>query len=259
MADKTCFVIAPIGNPDSKTRKRSDQVFKHVISPAATECGYGPIRADQIAEPGLITTQVIQYVVDSPLVIADLTERNPNVFYELALRHAIRKPFVQLIKAGEQIPFDVAGTRTITFDHQDLDSAEEAKSEIIRQIKFLEDSSSEIQTPISVSLDLQLLRESENPEHRSFADILSSLAGISRTLSSLEQRIGRQPSIPETLIDELVATSQRLAMMGDEVVTMEKLKHYAQGGQMLDVFQRMRQTTTQLRTLINTLAELRQN
>jgi hypothetical protein len=87
---KVCFVIAPIGTEGSDVRVRSDQVLKHIITPAARECGYEPIRADQISEPGLITSQVIQHIVQDPLVIADLTGRNPNVFYELAVRHAIK-------------------------------------------------------------------------------------------------------------------------------------------------------------------------
>ena len=103
----------------------------------------------------MITSQVIQHIVDDPLVIADLTDRNPNVFYELAIRHMLRKPLVQLIMKGEQIPFDVAGTRTIHVNHRDLDSVEEAKTEIGAQVKSLEENSSEIESPISVSLDLQ--------------------------------------------------------------------------------------------------------
>lgn len=120
MEEKNCFVIAPIGELDSDTRKRSDQILKHIIKPAVSSCGYKAIRADEIDKPGIITSQVIQRVVNDPLVIADLTERNPNVFYELAIRHAIRKPLVQLIQKGERIPFDVAGTRTIQVDHTDL-------------------------------------------------------------------------------------------------------------------------------------------
>ncbi len=45
--EKTCFVIAPIGEPESDTRKRSDQILKHSISPAAKECGYKALCADQ--------------------------------------------------------------------------------------------------------------------------------------------------------------------------------------------------------------------
>lgn len=195
--DKICFVIAPIGEEGSETRKRSDQILKHVIKPAAADCGYKAIRADEISEPGIITSQVIQHIVDDPLIIADLTERNPNVFYELALRHALKKPLVQIIKKGEQIPFDVAGMRTISVDHQDLDSVEEARNEITAQIKAVENKSPEqIETPISVSLELQLLRQSDNPEQRSLADLLSAVSELRSGLDNIEKKM----SSPESLL-----------------------------------------------------------
>lgn len=196
MATKTCFVIAPIGEAGSDIRKRSDQVLKHVIVPAVETCGYIALRADQISEPGMITSQVIQHIVDDPLVIADLTGWNPNVFYELAIRHALRKPLIQMIKRGEQIPFDVAGTRTIYVDHKDLDSVEEAKEEIGKQIKALERDPANIETPISVSLDLQLLRQSENPEQRSLGDLLAVITELRSGLTNLEKRLDN----PETII-----------------------------------------------------------
>lgn len=195
MTSKTCFVIAPIGTPDSEERRRSDQVLRHVIGPAVREKGYEPVRADQIAEPGLITSQVIQHVVDDPLVIADLTGRNPNVFYELALRHAIRKPLVQLIKKGEQIPFDVAAMRTISVDHHDLDSVEEAKREIVKQIEAAEAPDGKLETPISVALDLQSLRQSDDPERRSLAEALATLSEIRTGLASIDKKIDRMHGI----------------------------------------------------------------
>ena len=188
--DKSCFVISPIGEQDSDTRKRADQILKHVIKPAVTECGYAAVRADEIDKPGIITSQVIQHVVTDPLVVADLTERNPNVFYELALRHALRKPLVQLIKKGERIPFDVAGTRTIQVDHHDLDSVESARREIVNQIRALEAAPGEMETPISVSLDLQILRQSEKPEERSLADLVSLVSELRSGIAKLETKIG---------------------------------------------------------------------
>jgi len=203
--EKPCFVIAPIGEPESDTRKRSDQILKHIITPAAKGCGYKTVRADQISEPGIITSQVIQHIVDDPLVIADLTGRNPNVFYELAIRHAIKKPLVQTIKKGEAIPFDVAGTRTVHVDHHDLDSVEEAKEEITKQIKAAEKDAGEVDTPISVALDLQLLRQSDNPEQRSLADLVSAISELRVGISSIEKRLS-DPSmlIPQDYLDFIV-------------------------------------------------------
>lgn len=212
--EKLCFVIAPIGDPDSETRKRSDQVLKHVIRPAATSCGYKAVRADEIDKPGMITSQVIQHVVNDALVVADLTERNPNVFYELAIRHALRKPLVQIIRKGEAIPFDVAGTRTIYVDHKDLDSVEAAKNEIVEQIKALEKDSSDIETPISVSLDLQLLRQSEKPEERSLADLVAAVVDLRASLSKVELRIGTKDQ--EGLLGEIQTELRALPSRLDE-------------------------------------------
>jgi hypothetical protein len=186
---KECFVISPIGEEDSETRKRSDQVLRHIIRPAVEECGYKAIRADEIDKPGIITSQVIQHVVGDPLVVADLSETNPNVFYELAIRHAIKKPLVQIIQKGERIPFDVAGTRTIHFDHKDLDSVDEAKKGIVEQIKSLEKKPEDIETPISLSLDLQVLRQSEDPEDRSLAEIVASINSMRSIVAKLEDKI----------------------------------------------------------------------
>ena len=173
----------------------------------------------------MITSQVIQHVVDDPLVIADLTERNPNVFYELAIRHVIRKPLVQLIMKGEQIPFDVAGSRTIHVDHRDLDSVEEAKNEIIAQIQSLESDSSTLETPISVSLDLQLLRQSDNPEQRSLADVLSVISELRTAVGGLEKRLESPESLlpPQYLrfiIDELRPKSRRSR---EKIIEMQHL------------------------------------
>lgn len=193
---KECFVIAPIGDEESETRKRSDKILDYIIVPAVAECGYKATRADKISEPGMITSQVIQHIVDDPLVIADLTGRNPNVFYELAIRHALRKPFIQIIEKGEQIPFDVAGTRTIYVNHQDLASAEEAKKAIVAQINSLEADSSKLETPISVSLDLQFLRRSDDPEQRSLADVLSVVTEVRNTVVGLKEKL----DVPQLII-----------------------------------------------------------
>ena len=184
---KTCFVIAPIGEPQSNTRDRSDKVLAHVIGPAVTECGYQAVRADKISEPGLITSQVLQRVIDDDIVIADLTEHNPNVFYELAIRHATEKPYIQIMEEGEQLPFDVATMRVIFFDHRDLNSVAEAKKSIISQIRNTK--STPVQTPVTMSLALKALRQSDNPKDRSLADLVSATADIRNDIGKLDEKL----------------------------------------------------------------------
>jgi DNA-binding protein Fis len=133
-----CFVIAPIGPKDSEIRKRSDKVLKHIFRKALAE-KYDVIRGDEIDEPGMITSQVLRAVQESALVVADLTGHNPNVLYELAVRHAIEKPVIHVIEPKlSKIPFDIAGFRTIEFDLTDPDSIESAVEQLKKQTEQAE-------------------------------------------------------------------------------------------------------------------------
>lgn len=116
----TCFVISPIGQEDSVERQHADLILSAFIEPALAELGLVAVRADKISKPGLITGQIIDHLVRAKLVIADLSFGNPNVFYELALRHATRRPVVQIIRRGDALPFDVGQYRTVVIDMTDI-------------------------------------------------------------------------------------------------------------------------------------------
>ena len=109
MKEKICFVISPIGDKDSDIRKHADAFLKLLVEPALGEFGFNVVRADQIATSSVITNDIVEYVQQSELCLVDLTFHNPNVFYECGRRHENGKPTIQLIKNGEQLPFDVAG------------------------------------------------------------------------------------------------------------------------------------------------------
>ncbi len=135
---KSCFIVSPIGEHGTETRKRSDQILRYIIRPTLEQNGYATVRADEISNPGLITTQILNHLAQDDLVVADLTGHNPNVYYELGIRHAIGKPIIHLIEKGEEIPFDLASFRTIIIDHRDLDSVENAKVSLERAVLALE-------------------------------------------------------------------------------------------------------------------------
>jgi len=127
---KSCFVVCPIGNEDSPQRKRSDTVLKHIIDPVCKELDFKVIRVDQINSVDKIDNTIIEHLQSSDLVIADMTEHNPNAFYEIGFRHALNKPLIPIKEEETSIPFDLANLRTITYVTNDLDKVDNAKKRL---------------------------------------------------------------------------------------------------------------------------------
>ena len=100
---KKCFVITPIGNEGSDIRKKAEGVISAVIEPVMEELDYEAFIPHKMTNPGSITSQVIQHIIEDDLVIANLTGLNANVMYELAVRHAIRKPIVCIAENGTKL------------------------------------------------------------------------------------------------------------------------------------------------------------
>ena len=100
-----------------------------------------------------------------------------------------------------------------------MDSVEEAKNEIIRQIKVVERDTSEVDTPISVALDLQILRQSENPERRSIADLISTITELRTDLIKIEQTINSPESLfPPEYMNYIMKKQSKRADFPDEII-----------------------------------------
>ncbi len=115
--EKKCFIIAPIGPDASDTRRATDGLVAVVLKPLLESMGYETFIAHEIAAAGSITRQVIEHILEDDLVIANLTELNPNVMYELAVRHCVGKAVVVIAHAGTVLPFDIAVERTVFFQN----------------------------------------------------------------------------------------------------------------------------------------------
>jgi hypothetical protein len=91
--------------------------------------------------------------LDDELVVADLTGKNPNVYYEMAIRHVVQKPIFLIREVSETIPLDVAHMRTIDVDYRYIDSMDKCRDNIVKQIEEIENHPDEIiETPITVTL-----------------------------------------------------------------------------------------------------------
>jgi hypothetical protein len=131
---KKCFIISPLGSENSEIRRKADGIIKSVFEPVLDELGFESIAPHEISESGSITRQVIEHLLDDDLVIANLTTLNPNVMYELAVRHAKRLPVVVVAEKPIDLPFDIATERTLLYDN-DMAGVEELKPKLKQAIK----------------------------------------------------------------------------------------------------------------------------
>jgi hypothetical protein len=114
-----CFVLMPFGKkalPCGATID-FDSVYAHLIAPAVRKAGMEPLRADEEVSGGVIQKRMYEQLILCDFAVADLTDANANVFYELGLRHGIRPATTVLLFAGaERMPLDVAPLRAMPYE-----------------------------------------------------------------------------------------------------------------------------------------------
>jgi len=94
-----------------------NSLFADVIKPVSESMGFEIIRADNIYKPGIILNDIIQEIVESDIIIGEITPENANVFYELGYAHALEKTTILLAEKDKKLPFDIAGRRCIFYDN----------------------------------------------------------------------------------------------------------------------------------------------
>jgi len=199
--EKTVFFITPIGDPDSDERARSDAIKESMIKPALDGLGYKCVRADEFAEPGRIDIQIIDKLLKAELVIADLSDQNANVFYELAVRHASQKPVILLCEEGQSLPFDIKTHRTIFYDINNGPKFVQAQTELRKQVEAVNADSFTPDSPIK-----EAILQRDPPDTDALAVINNIVRTNASILSELKQELSHirnQVSQYSSQIDEV--------------------------------------------------------
>lgn len=110
---QTCFVVQPFAAP-------LGGYYELIYKPAIEQAGLVPVRADaEIFGTGKIIDQIWRGIQDAVILVAELTSKNANVFYELGLAHASEKPVILISANEEDVPFDLRHIRVILYDRTD--------------------------------------------------------------------------------------------------------------------------------------------
>lgn len=184
-----CFVVGPIGKDGSPERKHADlllhAVIKHVLE--SKEFGYKVKRADEDADPGMIGDRVITDIINSQLVVADLTDLNPNAFYELGIRHSTQLPTIHIAKLGTILPFDNVAHRTIFVDLTDWHSIEQARARLAESARATHIPGFKVSNPITQANASFAMRQSEDPRDRAVAEMQDRINALESAISKAEE------------------------------------------------------------------------
>jgi hypothetical protein len=133
---RECFVIMPFGEKDDQGQVIDfDKIHKEIIAAAIESLRDDKIfikciRCDEVEQAGLIHERMIKYILDAEVAVVDITTLNPNVFYELGVRHALKDRVTVLIRReGTKNPFNITGMNTIEYA-LDPEKAEQARTAI---------------------------------------------------------------------------------------------------------------------------------
>ena len=113
---KCCFVVMPISDPEGYSEGHFARVYKYITKPACDKIGISCIRADEVKSTNYIVIDVLNRILDSDLIVCDLSSRNPNVLYELGVRQAFNLPTVLIKDKQTERIFDIQGLRTLDYD-----------------------------------------------------------------------------------------------------------------------------------------------
>jgi nucleoside 2-deoxyribosyltransferase len=178
-AQKTCFVISPIGSEGSDVRRRSDCCLKFIIKPAFEALGFSKVeRIDETDEAGQITPRIIKRIHEADWCVADLTGLNPNVFYEIGIRHAFQKPIIHMSNAVSSIPFDNSHQNTIEYVHDDPNSHEVCINRIKGQVEKADENPEHFSTPVSMALGAIALDNSGDSRDEIISELTDRMVSL---------------------------------------------------------------------------------
>jgi hypothetical protein len=237
------FVVMPFGRkkgPDGNWID-FDSIYQQLIKPALEEAGFESFRADEETVSGDILTDMFQELLLADLVLADLSIDNANVFYELGVRHALRKRGLVHIQCGRAyMPYDIFNVRTVPYQcdetgRPDPEHLEKDKQKIIQIARDTWESDGFlIHSPI-----FQLLTGLEEPDRKTLQTPLAT--GYWQEYKQWQQRVAiaqRQKQIGDVLLlteevrnrlikeDALAEAGSALASLGNDALA---LKEYRQG------------------------------
>lgn len=183
----SCFTIMPFGG-------WFDTYYESIYVPAIQAADLVARRADDLYRPSTIVHDIWEYTKSAKLVLADLSGKNANVFYELGLAHALAKPAVLVTESMDDVPFDLRGLRIIQYDKNESKWGDLLQHKITTAIKEV------IASPLDAVLPAFL---KVNPESKTkgVSETERQILELKRDVDLLRREVATRESAADRLRD----------------------------------------------------------
>ena len=192
----TCFTIMPFGG-------WFDSYYEAIYVPAIKAAGLEPCRADDLYRPSTIIHDIWSYTQSAKLVLADLSGKNANVFYELGLAHALAKPAILVTESMEDVPFDLRALRVLEYNKNEPRWGEVLREKITTSIQEI------LRAPLQSVLPAFLTVKPES-KTKAVSEQEKNFLELKREIDLLRNEVARSRMSVRPRISSLVDATARL-------------------------------------------------
>jgi nucleoside 2-deoxyribosyltransferase len=205
VASRVAFVISPFGDP-------YDSYFDEIFCPALAKAGMVGKRGDSMFRAGNVIRQIWDLIDESAVVLADVSEPNANVYYELGLAHALGKPCVLITRDTSSIPFDLRNQRHLEYRTKRPRWAEVLEDEIVRAV--VETMQRPELSVVFPERSVAVAEAGKSPESAQLLMLQAAVDSLRRQLAAAEPTPGYRPELGLGTADELETLAQNMLAQG---------------------------------------------
>ncbi len=216
-----CFVIMPFGNPkfNPEHARKLELIYSQWIKPTVESIRLPGTqderiichRADKELRPEEIITHIVENLVAADIVIADLSGKNPNVFYELGVRHAVNNNTILIAEDLDDVPFDLRGLRTIIYKYEP-EQMLNLKNSLEQAINRILSDPDKIDNPVRRFLYdrevSKLIKEPAPPSYEVFMNLISEMSALKIEFNNHANEVRHIMKLVTATEDKISASTQ---------------------------------------------------
>lgn len=240
-----CFVVMPFGG-------WFDRYYEAIYRPAIEATGLRARRADDIYRPSAIVHDIWELTQNAEIILGDLTDKNPNVLYELGLAHAISKPAVLVTQSLDDVPFDLRSLRILKYDRNVPEWGNELRESIATSIReILADPHSSI-PPAFLNVK-KSLSTSVTLEQKELIALRQDIDGVKRALDVLPESIS---GIVSKKTDHSHSGQQNIKLASTIYMVADKIESGAKIPEIMEYLHEMDYSEIQIKDILKQANDL---